>query len=44
MTVRALSALLAALAALAALGVGVVAPAVGIHHAAVSVADPERCC
>ena len=40
MTVRLLSALLAAVAAL---GVAVV-PAVATHHAAVSVADPERCC
>ena len=41
MTVRVLSALLAAVAAL---GVGVVVPAASTHHAAVSVADPERCC
>ena len=41
MTVRVLSALLAAVVAL---GVGLVVPAVATHHAAVSVADPERCC
>jgi hypothetical protein len=41
MTVRVLSALLAAVAAL---GVCVAVPAVSGHHAAVSVADPERCC
>jgi hypothetical protein len=41
MTVRLLSALLAAVAAM---GLCLAVPAVGTHHTAVSVADPERCC
>ena len=41
MIIRVLSALLAAVVAL---GVCVAAPTVAAHHAAVSVADPERCC
>ena len=41
MTIRVLSALLAAVVAF---GVCVAVPAVTTHRAAVSVADPERCC